>query len=59
MRGCNRYYTVAYTGRKFLADGEGYASAVGDEMAMHTVQNRTGTVSPGVISIGVLDELGR
>lgn len=33
-------YGGIYGGRKFLADGEGYASAVGDEMAMHTVQNR-------------------
>lgn len=37
-----------YGERKFLGDGEGYASAVGDKMAMHTV---LGTVSPGAIRI--------
>lgn len=35
-------YGHIYGGRKFLADGEGYASAVGDGMAMHTVQQRVG-----------------
>lgn len=39
-------YGGIYGGRKFLTDGEGYASAVGDEMAMHTVQNRTGDRKP-------------
>lgn len=32
------YGSIHIRGRKFLADGEGYASAVEDEMAMHTVR---------------------